>query len=161
MHENRWEIVHRRALFAAITVVCATVVLVGIARLTGVGSFYKPEAEAVATAQLLFTDEADGVVAVYLAESGERLIEYGEDEGGFVRVVMRGVARQRRMMGEGSTTPVELSRMRDGQLWLIDPVSGRQFYLGAFGQDNFAAFDEILQRQQAAVRGGSAGGQTS
>ncbi len=148
MSESRWEVVHRRALAGAITVVCLTVALVGVARLTGAGRFYEPSAEPVATAQLLFVDEADGVVAVHDAATGARLIEYGEDEGVFVRSVMRGVARQRRMRGEGGQTPVELSRLSDGQLWLIDPVSDMSLYLGAYGRDNHRAFADILDREE-------------
>lgn len=148
MHENRWEVVHRRALFAVIAIACATVVMVGVARLTGAGEFYTPEGQPVASAKLHFTDEADGVVAVYSAASGARIIDYGKDEGGFVRVVMRGFARQRRLLGEGSEVPVELTRYDDGQLWIMDPVSERYVYLGAFGDDNFDAFDEILTREQ-------------
>lgn len=148
-HHSRWETAHRRALAGAITVACLTVALVGVARLTGAGLFYEPQSEPVASAQLLFTDEADGVVAVHDAATGARLIEYGEDEGVFVRSVMRGVARQRRMRGEGAQTPVELSRLGDGQLWLIDPVSEMSVYLGAFGRDNHRAFAEILEREEA------------
>lgn len=142
------EVIHRRATQAALAIVFLTVALVTVVTLTGGGARYVPETEAVASADLLFADEADGVVAVFDATTGARLIEYHENEGVFVRSVMRSVARQRRMRGEGADIPVQLSRHADETLWLSDPVSGAQFYLGAFGPDNAAAFAELLALEE-------------
>jgi putative photosynthetic complex assembly protein len=138
------EIIHRRAIMAAIALVIGTVILVGAIQLSGGVEGYAPETPVIATADLLFEDEDDGVVAVFDATTGVRLIEYGVDEGVFVRGIMRSVARQRRMRGAGSETPVRLTHHSDGKLWLTDEVSGAQFYLGAFGPANTAAFFEIL-----------------
>jgi hypothetical protein len=40
---------------------------------------------------------------------------------------------------------VRLARLDNDQLWLIDPASGVDFYLGAFGPDNVALFEDILE----------------
>lgn len=152
------QLLHRRAAQAAIALVCVTLVLVVGARLTGVAARYEPKGATLASIELLFTDEPDGVVAVFDAADGSRLLEYGENEGVFVRAVMRSVARQRRMRGLGPETPVRLARLEDDALWLIDPASGAQFYLGAFGPDNEAAFAAMLERdgpiRTARVEGG-------
>jgi len=148
-HHHDEIVVPRQALIAAGLLIALTVGAVGATQLTGGGKVYEPQTQAVETAALLFTDEADGVVAVFDAATGRRLLEYGPDEGAFVRVVMRGVARQRRMRGQGPETPVELTRREDGQIWLTDPESGAQFYLGAFGSDNSGAFQDILEREGA------------
>jgi putative photosynthetic complex assembly protein len=140
-------LIHRRAGQAAIAVVCATVMLTAAVQVTGGGTDYAPEGEQVAALDLLFTDEPGGVVGVFEAETGARLLEYGEAEGVFVRAVMRSVARQRRMRGHGSDIPVRLTRLDNDQLWLIDPASGVDFYLGAFGPDNVALFEDILERE--------------
>lgn len=138
------EVIHQRAVKGAIALLAVTVVLTAAVQLTGGPDRYEPEGETVASAQLFFTDEPDGFVAVYDAETGVRLAEYGTNEGVFVRSVMRGMARQRRMRGLGQEEPVELSRLSDGQLWLVDLATGIDVYLGAFGPDNAAAFNEIL-----------------
>jgi putative photosynthetic complex assembly protein len=151
------EIIHQRAVFAAGTLILATLVIVAFTQFTGGAKPYEPHPETLVSADLFFEDEADGVVAVYEAETGRRLIAYGENEGGFVRVVMRSVARKRRMIDEGPEIPVRLSRRGDGQLWLEDSVSGAQIYLGAFGPDNSGAFDEILLRGQEILSAQSQG----
>lgn len=156
---NRQEILHRRALVGIAVLIVITIAMTAIAQLTGAGARYTPNGEAVATAVLRFEDENDGVVAVYDGQSGARLISYGIDEGVFVRSVMRGIARQRRLRGDTSQAPVQLSRQSDGELWLSDPVSGVQIYLGAFGPDNLAAFNALLDdRQQvsASIEAGDA-----
>jgi len=146
--ETRGAIIHRRAVFACCVLAVLTVVMTAIIQWTGSGRYYSPQADAVAVAELRFEDEADGVVAVYDAATGARLIEYGMDEGAFVRSVMRGIARQRRMRGEGQAVPVVLSELTDGQLWLTDPTNEIEIYLGAFGPDNSSAFAELLEREE-------------
>lgn len=157
MSMSRQEIIHRRAVVAAALLIGFTVAAVALARLTGGGDLYVPAGNPVATAELNFVDEPDGVVAVFDARTGTRLIDYGENEGVFVRSVMRGVARQRRMRGQGPQMPVTLSRLDDGKLWLIDPASGTQIYLGAFGPDNTGAFTEILERGEQVLTASAEG----
>ncbi len=151
-------IIHRRAVFACCVLAVLTVVAAALIHWTGSGRYYSPDAEAVAVAELRFEDEADGVVAVYDAATGVRLIEYGMDEGAFVRSVMRGIARQRRLRGEGQGVPVVLSELADGELWLTDPTNGIEIYLGAFGPDNTSAFAELLEREEAIANVASLGG---
>lgn len=137
---------HRRAGQLALASAIGTVILVAIVQLNGGGLRYEPEGETVASVDLLFTDEADGRVGVFNADSGALVIKYEPTEGVFVRGIMRTVARQRRLRDQGAETPVELSLMDNDMLWLSDPVSGVQFYLGAFGPDNVVHFEEILER---------------
>ena len=157
MSESRGAIIHRRALIACCVIAVLTVVIAATVKWTGTGEYYAPETDAVLVAELRFEDEADGIVAVYNNVTGARLIEYGLDEGVFVRSVMRGVARQRRLRGQGPEAPVELSRHEDGQIWLLDPASGTHIYLGAFGPDNVGAFEEILEREAQTLSADSGG----
>ncbi|MEQ8405984.1 MAG: photosynthetic complex assembly protein PuhC [Oceanicaulis sp.] len=144
-------LLHRRAAQGAIAMVCVTLALVVLARFTGGGTDYRPEGETVAAVDLLFTDEPGGAVAVFNADTGAEIITYGENEGVFVRAVMRSVARQRRMRDQGPEIPVRLERLENDQLWLTDPASGVDFYLGAFGPDNTALFDEILAAESGII----------
>lgn len=160
MSESLGAIIHRRAVIACCVIAVATVVASAAVKFTDSGSYYAPQTEAVTMVALRFEDEADGVVAVFDEATGERLIEYGLDEGVFVRSVMRGVARQRRLRGYGPDAPVELSRHEDGQIWLLDPASGTQIYLGAFGPDNVGAFEEILEREAQTLSAHSGGTQS-
>jgi putative photosynthetic complex assembly protein len=158
MQENRQEVIHRRAVQGMGVIVVLTVILAAYTQFTGGGARYAPEGQPIAMAELLFEDGARGLVTVDNAVTGARLIEYGENEGVFVRAVMRTVARQRRMRGLGRETPVRLAHYPDGQLWLIDPASGVDVYLNAFGPDNLAAFAEILEREEQSLRAEAEGG---
>jgi len=155
---SRQEIIHRRAVMAAGLIVVFALIVTAATQLTGSTKDYEPQSAPVATAELVFADEADGAVGVYDAATGVRLIGYESNEGAFIRVVMRSVARQRRMRDQGPETPVRLSRLTNGELWLEDPASGAQIYLGAFGHDNAAAFAEILNREEAVRTARTQGG---
>ena len=62
------------------------------------------------------------------------MIEPGQQTG-FIRGVMRGLARERRMRGIGDAPPFNLSLWRDGELSLTDSATGRSIELTAFGID--------------------------
>jgi putative photosynthetic complex assembly protein len=69
----------------------------------------------------------------------------GEQEGGgFVRGVMRGLARERRMHGIGAEPVFVLTAWSDGGLSLTDTATGRVIELGAFGPDNRKTFARFL-----------------
>ncbi|OYX93549.1 MAG: hypothetical protein B7Y74_09360, partial [Novosphingobium sp. 35-62-5] len=92
---------------------------------------------------------ADGAVVVKDTDSGETLaVLMGENDGsGFVRGVMRGMARERKMKGMGQATPFELALWTNGSLSLLDPATDRSVELGSFGPDNRAAFAKFLKTQ--------------
>ena len=103
------------------------------------------------TRDLVFTDRGDGAVVVRDAASGatvEVLID-GVPGNGFVRGVMRGMARDRRSRGIGMAPPFELTLWRNDTLTLTDKATGRAIELGSFGADNRAAFAALLQGKAA------------
>lgn len=99
----------------------------------------------VRSRDLRFTDRADG--AVVIVDTGANriasVIEAG-GETGFIRGVMRGLARERRMRGIGNGPPFRLTLWRDGELTLVDTATGRDIQLDAFGATNRAAFAALL-----------------
>ncbi|WBH15584.1 photosynthetic complex assembly protein PuhC [Sphingomonas radiodurans] len=101
----------------------------------------------VATRTLRFFDRADGAVVIQDVGSNTiaSVIEPGE-ETGFIRGVMRGLARERRMHGVGNQPPFTLTAWRDGQLSLTDTATGRSIEMTAFGSSNRAAFAALLPK---------------
>lgn len=99
------------------------------------------------TRNLTFADMADGSVQVTDADSSEVVASFaGEaDGGGFIRGVLRGLARDRRMRGIDSAPPFALTMWEDGSLSLVDAATGRSIELGSFGPDNRAAFARLLR----------------
>lgn len=128
----------------AVSLLMTTAVQFGLAEREAVPAVARSKA-AVAPARTLslrFADMPDGAVQVSNAASGTVIASLkGEnDGGGFVRGVLRGMARERAMRGVGQEPPFTLTLWQDGSLSLSDPATGRAVELGAFGPDNRAAF---------------------
>ncbi len=153
------EVIHQRAMIGIGIFVLIVLAVTAFARFTGNGVHYEPsELAPVSVVDLRFEDGADGLVTVFDAETGAQLAAYGMDEGVFVRSVMRGVARQRRLRGIESRDPVRLAEYPDGEMWLTDPTNEIEIYLGAFGPDNRAAFAALLYPQDQLAEAELAGG---
>ena len=105
----------------------------------------------VASRTLRFLDRADGAVVIEDVRTRETaaIIAPGEKTG-FIRGVMRGLARDRRSRGIGDGPPFELTLWRDGELSLTDTATGRSVEMTAFGSTNRAAFAALLPKGPAA-----------
>jgi putative photosynthetic complex assembly protein len=88
---------------------------------------------------LRFADESDGAVRVIDHASG-RTLALMRGEQGFLRGVLRGLARDRRQHGIGAGLPYLLSLRDDGRLLITDPATGQRIDLASFGPDNAAVF---------------------
>lgn len=97
---------------------------------------------------LNFVDREAGGVAVIDAADGSTLTVLEPGTHGFIRGVMRGLVRVRRLHGLGDEAAFVLSRAQDGGLWLHDPATDESVYLGAFGDTNEQAFAVILKQQE-------------
>lgn len=147
-HEN---MVPPAALKAAVGLVAFSLLLVAGVRVGAVSTGpsaaeVRAEARLVPTRErmLRFTDSPDGQVLVTDAATGARVAAIGSEGGGFIRGVMRGLARERRQHHGGAEAPFRLSSWPDGALTLTDDSTGRVIELGSFGPDNRAAFARFL-----------------
>jgi putative photosynthetic complex assembly protein len=111
-------------------------------RLSGFSPVVAPPA-ALAQRTLAFADTPQGAVRVTDATTGERIAEL-QGEQGFLRGVLRGLARERRAQQVGATTPFVLSLHADGRLLITDPHTGQRIDLASFGPDNAAVFARWL-----------------
>lgn len=93
---------------------------------------------------LSFADMAGGGVRIDRVGGPSTIIHPG-DQSGFVRGVMRGLARDRRMRGMGSAPPFTLTLWANGGLSLTDTATGRIIELNGFGLDNRATFAKLLE----------------
>ena len=94
--------------------------------------------------QLRFTDEADGSVTVIDSDSNRQVASLAPGTNGFIRGVMRGLARERRGLRIGAEPPFRLAAWPDGRLTLDDTATGRRIDLNAFGTSNRQAFLGLL-----------------
>jgi putative photosynthetic complex assembly protein len=139
------------ALKAAAFLVLSSLLLVGAVRLglwapAPSAAVQRHEARLTPVAERLlhFRDRADGYVVITDAGSGAQVAAIGREGGGFIRGVMRGLARERRMHGVDAAPPFRLSAWPNGALSLADTATGRVIELGSFGPDNRAAFARLL-----------------
>ena len=148
--------VPKGAIMLAASLVVASIAITGAARLLHLPPAASPvllraaeKTAPVATRQLRFTDRADGAVVIEDVGTGKTalLVERGSDSG-FIRGVMRGLARDRRMRGISATPAFDLTLWKDGQLSLTDTVTGRSIELNSFGSTNRATFLDLLTRPE-------------
>jgi putative photosynthetic complex assembly protein len=104
------------------------------------------DAQAVMTKQLRFEDRSDGSIVVVSAPDGQ-VVKVIEGEAGFVRGILRAMARERRIKEVNQAIPFELIARADGRLTLLDPATGNRIDLESFGKDNVIEFAVLLKPQ--------------
>jgi putative photosynthetic complex assembly protein len=152
-HDN---LVPPAALKGAMALILLSLALVVSVR-TGILPANVPAAEqrraaAIAPAAerlLRFDDHADGSVRVTDARTGAAVATIGREGSGFIRGVLRGLARERGQHGIGSGPPFRLTLWQNRALSLVDTATGRVVELDGFGQTNRGAFERLLRSNGA------------
>jgi len=142
----------RASLIGAALLIAASVALVAFGRQQDVGVTRMQPSTPVAVRMLRFEDGADGSVLVSDVKGRSvHIVEPGTN--GFLRGVLRGLARERRRTSVDALPPFRLTRWADGRLSLDDPATGRHVDLEVFGPTNSAAFVRLFEEAgQADVR---------
>jgi len=130
-------------LYAAGSLVIGAMILTAVGQSTGIGTVMTPDANEVHSVDVRFEDRDDGGIVVKGADGAEISV-FEPGSGGFVRGVLRGLARDRRLEDVGPDEPFSLTLWSDGRLSLADPSTGREIELNAFGKDNAAPFARLL-----------------
>lgn len=136
----------RSLLAGAGMLVVATLLIVGLARLSGFQPARPAPSAVVGQVALRFEDRADGGIAVFAPGADAPFTVLPPESHHFVRGVMRGLARERRAREVGTQAPFILTRWADGRLSLDDPPTGRHIDLEVFGPDNAGSFADIYRR---------------
>ncbi len=132
----------RAPLFGIFAVVGLSLVVAATGRITHIGAV-QTTGSLVAARDLAFADGADGSVVVTDARDGTPVAQF-TGENGFLRGMMRGMARTRKSEGIRPQDPFRLSAWSDGRLTLDDPATGRHIELQAFGSSNTEVFGHLL-----------------
>lgn len=101
------------------------------------------DADVVAKKILHFRDLPNGSVGVISADNGQMIAQI-EGQAGFVRGILRALARDRRIRQISSDDAFELVSRSDGRLTLIDLATKNRIDLESFGKDNAAEFAAFL-----------------
>ena len=132
---------------AIVIVLGLVVALAVLGRQTGMGVLRMPEPAVVQYRDLRFTDRADGSVGILDAGTGAIVLIVEPGQGGFIRGVMRGRARERRLDGFGSEPPFRLALHSDGRLTLEDMATKIKIVISSFGPSNVEAFARLLPQK--------------
>jgi putative photosynthetic complex assembly protein len=134
----------RGPLLGAGVLVVLSLLLAAAGRFTGLGTSMVDPASELQTRDLRFEDRADGSVAVLEAVDHQVVEILAPGTNGFVRGVLRGLARERKLDGIGDAAPFRLISWSDGRLSLRDMATGREIQLVSFGQTQFDVFAAML-----------------
>ena len=138
------------AIFPSSLLVFFSLATVTTVRLTGAGGVHMTLPAAAESRDLQFEDGKNGAVLVFDASNHQLVDTLAPGSNGFVRVVLRGLARERKLGDFGKQLPFRLTRFVNGQITLTDTSSGKQIDLDAFGSTNTEAFARLMN-----LRGGA------
>ena len=99
---------------------------------------------AIESTMVRFEDRADGSLAVLDDATGREDTVVPPRTNNFIRGVLRGMFRTRKLEAVGHEAPFRLAREANGRLTIDDPATGRRVDLDSFGPTNSAAFDSLL-----------------
>lgn len=131
-------------LIAVAALIGFTIIMISIARLTGIMMPQAPVTAEVQSRDVSFIEQDDGSMAVIDAGTGELIQALPPGSEGFIRGVMRSMARQRSGYEAPPSDPFHLAFRENGSLTLEDPVTGILLDLRAFGETNEAAFAALM-----------------
>lgn len=147
-HDHADPNVPRPVLYAAAGIMALSIGLAYAGRQMGVGVVRFEDTREVASALLRFVDRPDGAVVVVDARTGAEVTVVPPASNGFVRGVLRGLGRTRKLESLGPDGAFRLVRWADGRLSIEDPETHRSVDFGAFGTTNAQAFVAIFDASQ-------------
>lgn len=123
------------------------------------GDFGRSEATPASSSQaavqtervIQFEDRTVGGVRVVDGTTGAEIDILQPGNDGFVRGVLRGLVRQRRLANASMEPGFTLTHWSDGRLTLKDMATNQQIDLNAFGATNLEAFARFLPSESIAV----------
>lgn len=130
-------------LYASGALILFTLALTYVGKTTGIGTVDDPATGAIQTLRLRFEDQPNGDV-VARSVDGEILGVFPSGDDGFVRGLLRGLNRDRKLEDVDRDLPFELTLWSGGRLSLTDPSTGRSVELNAFGRTNVEPFAQLF-----------------
>ncbi len=125
-----------------ISLLVLLVVAIFIYRELGLHKQPTDNSEVIASRNLHFYDTAKGQILI-TDENGMEISVVG-GEGGFMRAVLRSLAKERIAKGVGPEKPFKLQANQNGIVTITDPVTGSKVDVSSFGKTNSEIFTILL-----------------
>jgi putative photosynthetic complex assembly protein len=141
---HEMKMVPRGVLYGAAALILFTMVLTGVGQKTEMGTVRVPEGDVAYQVEVHFEDlGADGVEVVE-ASTGEVITTVPTGQDGFIRGVLRGLDRIRKLESLDQEAPYRLTRWSDGRMSITDTITEERVELRGFGQTNLEAFARLI-----------------
>lgn len=138
------DMIPKPLLWAMLALVLASLTLVSFAVLTGRQHVGMPKPATVVAERDVILKGGGAQAVTVLDTRGAVLMDL--PHGGFITVIQNGLERARRVAGVDQAKPVRIVEYANGRLTVIDDETGWSAELGAFGNDNRAAFERLMSQ---------------
>ena len=88
----------------------------------------------------------DGSKVLVYNDENKLLVDSGVGPNGFVQVVYKGIAYERKKKSVSNSKPVKLVLYEDGRLAIVDDSTSWSLQLGSFGPKNASVFGDLLSK---------------
>lgn len=139
------DLVPRMLLRAMFGLAMATLAITSFAVLTDRPPVAQPAPAEVLRERWIVLEGHDAKAVTVRNVDGSLLVDLAH--GGFVTVIQSGLATERRKHGIDPLLPVRIVDYANGRLAVEDPETGWSVELHAFGSDNKAAFERLLDQR--------------
>jgi putative photosynthetic complex assembly protein len=139
------EMVPRLLLKGMLALALSTLAITSFAVLTGREPSAQPAPSTPVRELWVILDGHDAQAVTVRRVDGSLLVDLAH--GGFVTVIQNGLATERRKHGMDPLLPVRIVEYENGRLAVEDPETGWSIELYAFGDQNKAAFERLLDQK--------------
>lgn len=138
------EMIPRTLLLGMAALALSTLALASFSVATGRDRVGTPAAGTALQTTPIILEGKSAQAVVVMRPDGTVLADL--PHGGFITVIQNGMARERLVHGIKDNPPVNIVRYDNGRLVAEDPSTGWSAELYAFGSENKAAFERLIEK---------------
>ena len=138
------QMIPTRLLLAMLALVLASLAVVTFSVLTGRDHSGVPKPAAIVAERTIILQGGGAQAVTVLDETGRVLMDL--PHGGFITVIQNANERARFTAGVDKNLPLRIVEYANGRLTAHDDYTGWSAELGAFGNDNRAAFERLMSQ---------------
>ncbi|WP_434612648.1 photosynthetic complex assembly protein PuhC [Tabrizicola sp. M-4] len=144
LHNQKAEMIPTALLRAMFALAVTTLAITTAAVVSDRPTVGQPKASEVVESRAIILEGLDAQAVTVRNPDGSLLAEM--PHGGFVTVIQNAMARERLTHRIEGNPPINIVRYANGRLVAEDPATGWSAELYAFGSDNKAAFERLLDQ---------------
>lgn len=144
-HSRNPETVPKTLLLGMAALALSALAITSFAAMTGREPVAQPQSAEVVRDKWVVMEGLSAQAVIVRNTDGSVLLDL--PHGGFVTVIQSGIHTERRKHGVDQTKPVRIVEYANGRLVAEDPETGWSAELYAFGADNKAAFERLLDQK--------------